>query len=87
MAHLFLMAHSIRGRVKSDTAAMKRVLALRGEKAGEDEIRKLRYWLKGRTLAQFARAAAFKYTFVPQTDFNSAHGIRPKFSLSAYPAG
>jgi hypothetical protein len=73
VAHLLLMAHSLRRRVRSDTAAMKRVIGLRymlnDEAAVDDTVRSLRYWLKGRTLAKFSRTQPCKYVFTPPNKF------------------
>ena len=71
VTHLLLMAHSLRRHVKSDTAAMKRAIALRhGTEVSDDEVRNLRYWLKGQTLAKFARTQPCKYVFTPPNKFS-----------------
>jgi hypothetical protein len=73
VTHLLLMAHSLRSHERSDTAAMKRVIALHqsaDKETLDGMVRSLRHWLKGQTLAQFARKQSCKYVFRPPNEFS-----------------
>jgi hypothetical protein len=75
-----LMADAIRRHDRcSDDAALKKLAAMKwaGEAARNNFVRNLRYWLKGKHLAQFSKRQVFVFT--PPGTFSLSPAISAQF--------